>query len=80
MSRRLSALPAAMVAASASASSAAPRRLARWAVEVGRACAQKGIPFVAGGAGDWPAEIDGGVRLKTFSQLHALVVGLGPSQ
>jgi len=80
MSRRLSALPVSMVAASASASSAAPRRLARWAVEVGRACAQKGIPFVAGGAGDWPAEIDGGVRLRTFAQLHALVAGLGPSQ
>ena len=77
VSKRLKDLPLAMVAAAASPSSVPPRGLERWAAEVAAACVRKGIPLVLGGAGAWPARLEGAIRVATFAEFHDLVAGRG---
>jgi MerR family transcriptional regulator, light-induced transcriptional regulator len=77
VSRRLRDLPVAMVAAAASPSSVPPRRLGRWAAEVAVACRRQSIPLVLGGGGEWPARLEGTLRVETFAALHDLVTSRG---
>jgi len=77
VSRRLGDLPVAMVAAAASPSSVPPRRLGRWAAEVATACRRQNIPLVLGGAGSWPARLEGAIRVESFAALHDLVTAPG---
>ena len=72
---RVAGLPIAMVAAAASPSSVARRRLRRWTTEVAAACVRKGIPLVLGGGGPWPTQVDGVVHVDSFPRFHELLVG-----
>jgi len=65
----------AMVALSASSASADPERLRGATLPIARACREVNCRLVLGGAGSWPEDLPGAVRLHDFAGLHGLLSG-----
>lgn len=59
-----------MLALSASIAQRDPERLSAVARELGSACEDHGVAFVAGGSGAWPDSLEHGARLRSFAALH----------
>ncbi|MBI4955219.1 MAG: helix-turn-helix domain-containing protein [Myxococcales bacterium] len=66
------------VAVSASEGSGDAELLARFAAQLGRACAERAALFVLGGRGAWPEPPPFGVRLRHFAELAALLAPTRP--
>jgi excisionase family DNA binding protein len=64
-----------LVAVSASATSGGPRRLRAWLDRVAPVCELNGVDLILGGEGRWPEPTQFGVRLRSFEELHALLIG-----
>lgn len=67
----------AVVALSASQVSADPEVLRPAVLPLARVCRDSGVRLLLGGAGRWPGDVPGAVRLHDFAGLHAFLAGDG---
>lgn len=65
----------AMVALSASVVCGDPERLRETTLPIARACQEVRCRLVLGGAGTWPEDLPGALRVHDFAGLHGLVSG-----
>ncbi len=65
----------AILAVSASTTAGAPARLQAWLDRIIPVCRAAGVDLVLGGEGAWPEAAPFAIRLRTFDELHAFLLG-----